>query len=222
MKQSILSFVRKTGPSILILIACAVICVCVWHFTGNMESTREIDLSEYSAVNKINNFSTLRSYYHNVAVYREEPDDGTKLFNTIMLWPFDQILNLQPGYKQVWLEYVGTVETGIKDTRKINISDPDANGEVRVYIPDAEVIDTNAEQFSEPLTEQGLFTEISGENQAEAYREAQSSMRQEAENDTVQLNRAKENARILIENYIVNTGKTLGVEYKVIWVNDPF
>ena len=47
-------------------------------------------------------------------------------------------------------------------------------------------------------------------------------MRQEAENDQALLRRAKNNAKILLERYIINLGKEMGVEYTVNWVDNPW
>ena len=43
-------------------------------------------------------------------------------------------------------------------------------------------------------------------------------MRQEAENDQALLRRAQENAKQLLKQYIVNTGKEMGLNLSVKWV----
>ena len=72
--------------------------------------------------------------------------------------------------------------------------------------------------LSDPLTESGLFTTISGEEKTQAFVTAQNSMRQEAETDQAMLRRAKENAKTLLERYVVNTGKAMGMDLTVKWV----
>ena len=46
-------------------------------------------------------------------------------------------------------------------------------------------------------------------------------MRQEAEKDQALLNRSRENAKILLERYIVNMGKQRGEKYTVKWIDKP-
>ena len=80
--------------------------------------------------------------------------------------------------------YNATVKTGI-DTSLIQISDPDSDNIVEVYVPDAKVLNVYADKSSltKPISETGLFTTISGEEKAAAFASAQSAMRQKTEND---------------------------------------
>ena len=212
--------IKKNYPSIAAGTLCLIIVVCLLIIPNNNKEHNTINLSEYSSVNTICELATLRSFYHNVAMYEKEPDDGNKFVNDFLLWPFGGYTKI--GYKQFWLEYTGIVETGI-DASRIKINGPDANGIVEVYIPEAKVFNVNADEASltEPLTENGWFTTISGKEKAEAFATAQSAMRQEAENDQSLLRRSKENAKLLLERYIVNTGKQMGANYTVKWIDNP-
>ena len=51
--------------------------------------------------------------------------------------------------------------------------------------------------------------------------EAQKNMREEAQNDKTMLARAKKNAKSLIERYIVNMGKEIGIELSIRWIDNP-
>ena len=75
--------------------------------------------------------------------------------------------------------------------------------------------------LTEPLSENGWFTTISGKEKAEAFATAQSAMKQEAENDQSLLRRSKENAKLLLERYIINTGKQMGTNYIIKWIDTP-
>jgi hypothetical protein len=175
-----------------------------------MTTTRKAyaSLDEKAAVNTICELATLRCYYHNVAVFEKKPD-----------FIFQYGL-AQYGYKKLWLEYSGIVEYAV-DAGLIRISEPDADGVVSVYVPEASVKNVTADKNSmaEPLTETGMFTDISAEDHATAFSEAQKHMKEEAENDSAQLARAHENACKLLEQYIVETGKAMGTEYKIKWVD---
>ena len=210
---------KENSHTILIGIICLVIALGILVFPTNKPSTHT-DLAEYSSINAICELATLKSFYHNVVVCEEEPSGTVKTISTVLLWPFDRLA--KTGYKQFWMEYSGIVEAGI-DASQVQINDPDANGIVEIYIPNAMVLSVYADEnsLSEPLTEKGLFTTITGEEQAKAFAKAQSVMREDAANDQALLTRAKNNARILFEQYVKETGKGMGVDYSVKWINNP-
>lgn len=214
-KQNLLTIIL--GTIFLVLL------VVILFIPRSKEDIKPIELSEYSSISDICELATLRSFYHNVAVYEEIPGGATKIISDILTWPFNQLL--KTGYKQFWLEYSGIVEIGIDlKTDKILINNPEASGVVDIYIPDAKVLNVDADEssFSDPLDETGLFTTITAKERSVAYAAAQDNMRQEAENDQALLRRAKNNAKILLERYIVNLGKEIGVDYSVNWVESPW
>lgn len=215
--------IKKNLPIILSGMICLAILALVLFIPGKKKEDKTFELSEYSSVSEICELATLRSYYHNVAVYEEKPEGAAKVISDILTWPFNELL--KTGYKQFWLEYSGIVEIGIDlKADKILINNPDAGGTVDIYVPDAKVLNVDADQssFSKPLDETGLFTSITAKERSDAYAAAQENMRQEAENDQALLRRAKNNAKILLERYIVNLGREMGVEYTVNWVDNPW
>lgn len=214
---------KKNLPVIIIGIICIAALALILLIPGRKEEPKTFKLSESFSVNDICELATLRSYYHNVAVYEEKPEGAAKVISDILTWPFNQWL--KTGYKQFWLEYSGIVEIGI-DLKKdrIQINNPDAGGVVDIYVPDARILNVDADEssFSEPLDETGLFTSITAKERSDAYAVAQENMRKEAENDQALLRRAKNNAKILLEQYIINLGKEMGIEYTVNWVDNPW
>lgn len=218
-----ISFLMKKKKLMTVIsgLVCLVLFFVILFVPVRKKETNPVNLSEYSSVNDIYELATLRSYYHNVAVYEEKPEGAAKVISDILTWPFNQLL--KTGYKQFWLEYSGIVEIGIDQKDKIHISDPDASGVVDLYIPDAKVLSIDADEssFSDPLDEKGLFTTITAKERLIAYAAAQDKMRQEAENDLALLRRAKNNAKILIERYIINLGKEMGVDYSIKWIENP-
>lgn len=84
-------------------------------------SSQEQKSADFSGVQSVAELATLKCYYHNVA--KAEQDGG--LFDI--------------GYKKVWVEYDGIVEVGV-DVSQVTISEPDAEGKVRVHIPDAKIL----------------------------------------------------------------------------------
>jgi len=214
---------RRNTPIVLSGMICLVLLIVILFLPGNKKESRPVELSEYSSISDICELATLRSYYHNVAMYEEEPEGTAKVICDILTWPFNQLL--KTGYKQFWLEYSGIVEIGIDlKTDRIQINNPDASGVVNVYVPDAKVlnVDANENSFSDPLDETGLFTTITAKERSDTYAAAQDAMRQEAENDQALLWRAKNNAKILLERYIVNLGKAMGMDYSINWVDNSW
>lgn len=219
MKEMLQKSFMKNKSSYIAAAACLTVFLVLLLFPYKPKATR-VNLSEYSSVNSICELATLKSFYHNVAIYEKEPEGGNKIVNDILFWPFGGYTKV--GYKQFWMEYSGIVETGI-DANQITISEPDSNGIVNVYIPEAKVLSVYADENSltEPLSENGWFTTISGKEKTEAFSAAQSAMRQEAENDQVLLRRSKENAKVLIEKYIINTGNEMGLDLTINWTDAP-
>lgn len=204
-----------------ILFLAAVIAILL--IPGKQDDTKARPWTETSSISEICELATLRSYYHNVVVHEEIPGGAAKVISDILTWPFNQIL--KTGYKQFWLEYSGIIEAGIDmKADRIQIKSPDENGVVEIYLPEARVLNVDADEssFSAPLDETGLFTSITARERAEAYAAAQDAMRKEAENDQQLMRRATTNARLLIEQYIVNLGKELGANYTVRWADTPW
>lgn len=220
MKMDIPMLIKKNRASFFAGTIFLIIAAIIFFFPSKPKVSQPITLSDYSSISTICKLATLKSFYHNVAVYEETPDGGNKFVNNILFWPFGNYTKV--GYKQFWLEYTGIVETGI-DAGQIQITGPNTNGIVDVYIPNAEIIDVYADEKSitEPLSESGWFTSISSKEKMQAFATAQSSMRQEAENDQTLLKRAKENAKILLERYFINVGNEMGINLSVNWIDKP-
>lgn len=220
MKGYLQNTIKKNLPIIITSCIFLFIIIGILLIPNRRKNTVSLNISEYSSINTICELATLKSFYHNVAMYEEKPDGGNKFFNDVLFWPFGGYSKV--GYKQFWLEYSGIVEIGIK-ANKIQIVGPNEKGIVDVYMPDAEVLDVSADEstLSEPLSENGWFTTITGREKTDAFAKAQSAMRQEAEQDQSLLKRAKENAKLLFEQYIINTGKEMGVDYSINWIQSP-
>ena len=217
MKATKRAKISKYLPSIFTLVICALVAVGVYFIPAPTNGGSVINLTEYTSINTICELATLKSYYHNVAMYEEQPDGGNRFINNVLFWPFGGYAKV--GYKQFWLEYSGIVETGI-DASQIRITGPDSQGVVEVFVPDARVLSVYADENSltEPLSESGWFTKITGKEKTEAFSAAQKAMRQEAENDQSLLTRSKENARYLLQQYIINSGKEMGLNLTVKWL----
>ena len=141
-------------------------------FSGCAGEEREADFSE---INSICELATLKCYYHNVAKAENEASGFFKF--------------LGAGYKKIWTEYSGVVELGI-DVNKTSVSGPDGSGNIQITIPDAEVLNVTLDEdsMSEPLTDTGLFTKITKEEETTALAEAQKNMEETARQNQALLN----------------------------------
>ena len=187
-----------------------IIGIVIANFHGFTQQQEKNDKVDFSGVTKICELSTLKCYYHNVAELKKDPDGIYKYG-----W-------FKYGYKKLWMEYTGTIEVGI-DVDQVEVNEPDENNIVYVYVPDARIttVSADADSMSEPISEAGKFTKITSEDQSQAFKQAQSDMQEKAEADDSILNRAKSNAKKLIEQYIINVGEQIGEQYTVEWLNEP-
>lgn len=173
-------------------------------FIFKIKLTENSAAADFSAVDKICELATLRCYYHDVAEYEKQPDG---LF---------QYGLFRYGYKKFWIEYDGVVEIGI-DINEVQVQQPDRNGIVRIYMPDARIlsVDADAYSMSDPIADTGVFTTITSEDKAEAFSAAQTSMRENAETDSRMLSQAYNNAKELLKQYIIRVGEQTGEQYTV-------
>lgn len=204
-------WMRKNRKPLCIAVTCLLAALLVFAFPIKQEDAPDFVFDEYTNVSKICELSTLRCYYHNVAEFEKQPEGL-----------FQYGLAARYGYKKLWMGYSGTVEIGI-NADEVVVSAPDQNGVVRVYVPDAVILNISADKDSltPPLTETGWLTYITREEEALVFSEAQKNMRLQAESDTRLLARAKNNAKKLIEQYIINIGNELGQTYSVQWLDAP-
>lgn len=161
--------------------------------------------ADFSGINSVCELATLKCYYHNVAKAETEASGLLKWLGT--------------GYKKIWTEYSGVVELGI-DVNQVSISRPDADGVVKITIPNAKILNVylDEESMSEPLTDTGFLTKITKEEETAALAEAQKNMEETAKSNSALLVQAKERAKNLIEGYVKNVGVQIGKEYLVEWI----
>lgn len=159
---------------------------------------------EYSSADRICKLATLKCYYHNVAEEEIQAD-----------WWF------QIGYKKMWLEYDGIVEVGV-DFAEVEISKP-VDGIVTIYIPEAKVLSAYVESSSmnKMISDTGIFTTITAEDQANVLAMAQMSMKEAATNDKNILEQAHDNTKMLLKEYIISLGEQAGMQLAVEWSNKP-
>lgn len=179
-----------------------VICLSLTACSGAEHSEKEI-VPQESQMKSICELATMDCYYHNVAKYSEEDASG------FLWWKKD---------REFWVEYAGIVTIGI-DSSLVNIEVADEN--VTITIPPAKVLGCKVDDTT--LTEDSFIVarnsaEVKAEHQTEAFKQAQTTMQEEAENDIVLLASAQQRAQKLLEDYVNNIGDCVGKTYKIKWI----
>ena len=195
--------------SIVILIAAVFVGYEIW-ITKQRSDDLQVNKADFSDVRAICELATLRSYYHNVAELEKFPD-GLYQYG----WG-------KYGYKKLWLEYSGTVELGI-DANKVLINEPDVQGFVKVFVPPVQILNVyfDKESMQIPVCDTGVLTSITAADEADAFAEAQKTMREIVAGDDRLFSQAENHAKQLIKEFILNIGKQIGEEYTVEWITDP-
>ena len=164
------------------------------------EATIEID-----EMRAIANLATVDCYFHNVAKSDREMNPAWYQF-----W--------EKKNMRFWVEYDGKVTIGI-DVSKLKV-EVGENNVVTITMPNAVVLDATVNP--ESLTSESFYFDPktkkpSPEEQTEAFKQAQSNMRETAEKNPVLMANAKANARELLRNYVNSVGEAVGVQYTIEW-----
>ena len=170
------------------------------------EATIEID-----EMRAIANLATVDCYFHNVAKSDREMNPAWYQF-----W--------EKKNMRFWVEYDGKVTIGI-DVSKLKV-EVGENNVVTITMPNAVVLDATVNEQS--LTSESFYFDPkakkpSPEEQTEAFKQAQSNMRETAEKNPVLMANAKANAKELLRNYVNSVGEAVGVQYTIEWkdIDDP-
>ena len=201
---------RRTRSMIdyLILLISVLIVAAILLWPTEKESVQE-EVFDFSQMTEISELATTKSYYHNVV----EIEDNPKSIFKFGLFRY--------GYKRFWMEYTGQIRMGV-DASKITITKPDEDNVVRIYLPDAEVLDATVapESMSDPIVETGIFTTITAEEQSAAIKSLQQDLIKEAQKDTKTLKKSKMLAGKIIENCVQSISDTTGIDYTIEWINE--
>lgn len=166
--------------------------------------------SSLTKIEKICELSTVEAYYHNVAA--ETKPVSSKI---------GEILG-NIGYKRYWVEYDAIIKYGI-NAKKVKIEAPNIKNEVKVFIPEAEVLGEPiliTELVQDPITDTGFLTTVTPEDKNKALENSIKTLKEESSKDVDNLKLARDRAKTFFEKYIVNAGKEMGVEYKVIFEDE--
>ena len=146
-------------------------------------------------------------YYHNVADYKKEAQDG--------------FLHIFDKDRDLWVEYTGTVELGI-DLTKVKVETK--GNKVNIFIPKTKILTPNIEQkgknsFKFYDSKDGLLNgnELTMVDSTIAVQTAQEEMIETVKKDTQLLRTAQLRAKNLIEERIAIFSEMDESEYMLEW-----
>lgn len=160
---------------------------------------------EVREMREIAELATVDCYFHNVAKSDRELNPAWFQF-----W--------EKKNMRFWVEYEGIVTIGIDISKlKVEVSEDNV---VTITLPNAVVLDATVNESS--LNDKSFYFDPSAkkpspEEQSEAYKQAQSNMKETAEKNFSLMANAQDNAKELLGNYVKSIGDALGVEYKIEW-----
>ena len=201
--------INKTINIILLLVLLVIAFLFGINKFFEINKGHNIDLAERNSIDKICELATLRCYYHNVVEFEDQPD----IFKYGVY---------RYGYKKFFFEYSGIVEVGV-EAGDVRIGQPERDGTIKVYVPEAKILNISADNDSitEPVKDTGWMTTITTDDIATAFSTAQQEMKEEANSDKIILKQARDNAKELVKQFIINTGNLFGKTYTVKWVDEP-
>lgn len=176
----------------------------LFAFTSCAEKTSYDKKIEVKEMREIAELATVDCYFHNVA--KSDKPLNPAWFE---VWAKKNM--------RFWVEYEGVVTIGI-DANKLKV---DVNGtNVKITLPEAIVLDTYVDD--ESLKEESFYFDPAtkkpnANEQSEAYRQAQETMKKSAEQNHSLMANAQDNAKQLLENYVKTIAEAIGVDYKIEW-----
>lgn len=180
---------------ILIILLSCVAC-------GQKEEKKDME-PQVSQMKAICNLAVMDCYYHNVAKYLKEDVEG----------PF-----WNKKDKHFWAEYSGVVTLGI-DVSLVNIEVVDT--QITITLPEAKVLGYKVD--SNTLNKESFIVDkdsadIVADDEIEAYKLAETKLKEIASNDKTLLASAQQRAQALLEDYIYNIGNAVGKNYSIKWI----
>ncbi len=200
--KKIIDFIKKVPyKPFIILGLLAIVAILI---PRRLPSVFEDD--DYSRLEKISELATLEAFYHDVAIKEEEASTLGKIFGNI-------------GYYKYWLEFDVIIKIGV-DSHKVRIEKPNLRNEVKVYVPEAQVLGEPQvlnQYMKDPITDTGFLTSIDVSDKMNTVGAAVNRLKDSVSKDTELLNQARERAKEFFKNYITSIGKEIGVNYKVVF-----
>ncbi len=183
------------------------ILVSLFSLTGCKKNEDKVLADNIKKIHLTGNLVTYQAYYHNVVEYDKKAGTG--------------ITHLFEEDRKLFAEYTGTIKLGI-NLSKVKIKT--SGREVNVFIPKASVIgapnvdkdDFKEENFIE--SREGINKNpITADDSAAAFDKAQAEMFESASQDEELLSKARQRAKIIIEENIIQFSGLNQKDYSINW-----
>ena len=183
------------------------ILVSLFSLTGCKKNEDKVLADNIKKIHLTGNLVTYQAYYHNVVEYDKKAGTG--------------ITHLFEEDRKLFAEYTGTIKLGI-NLSKVKIKT--SGREVNVFIPKASVIgapnvdkdDFKEENFIE--SREGINKNpITADDSAAAFDKAQAEMFESASQDEELLSKARQRAKIIIEENIIQFSGLNQKDYSIDW-----
>lgn len=166
----------------------------------------EFNEENISAITSIADLYTLEVYYNNVAKSVKEAGSG--------------LLHLGERDRKFWIEYTGSIKLGV-DLKESDISVE--GNTITIDLPEAAIMGQpqiiSYDRDSYTIEKDGRINAniLSAEDMDVAVADAQAKMLETVTKDTGLHERAKERAKVLINEYIESIAENFAVEYEVVY-----
>lgn len=208
MKKALLKIILKIGCNLLVIVfvGCVAFLVAKDHYDKKdkvVERIREVEVPIEVIVEKeiVISGDTIRSSMVNIGKL------CTAEYNFTHVERFDSAREIN-GFKIPFTtatfiySYDGTITAGI-DFTKIQIDKNDNKKQITVILPEADIISSDVDQDSFKLYDEknNIFNPITVTDVADSFSDLKTSEEQKAVEEGL-LVKAKENAKVLVENFI--------------------
>jgi len=196
---------KKILSSLLVVFILFTMAGCNSKKNDKAEEKEVEKTIEVKAMREIAELATVECYFHNVA--KSDRDLNPEWY---AFW--------EKKNMRFWVEYEGIVTIGIDVAKlKVEVSD---NNVVTITLPEAVVLGATVNE--ESLNSDSFYFDPnakkpSPEEQSEAYKQAQNTMKETAEKNRALMANAQDNAKELLENYVKSVGEAIGVTYTIEW-----
>lgn len=188
--------IKRVKIIVLMFVIYCTLCAC------SKEKETVIPEPSISQIRQICELATLECYYHNVAKSVKLKGSGWAH------WGEED--------RKFWIEYTGIARIGIDMSRvQMEVND----GVITVSVPEAEILSIEVQEDSYYIEGESSKNKITADDQTKAISDAQQTMEETVKENKSLLINARERAKSLIENYIVQLGNICGKEYTVKFVD---
>ena len=183
----------------IVLVGVIIVVLFAW-FTFRPDN--KTDIHDYFSAEMVGELTTLQCRYHNVSVHDKE--GGA----------------LGIGKQYVWFEYDVIVDVGI-DIKQVKIEGPSDEGVIKIYLPPIEILEAKPDMgtIKKPVHDVAWGADLTTDEEHKIINAGTEKLKTDAKTKEI-ITQAQENAKDVLERYVINVGKLVGEDYRVEWIKD--